>query len=50
MHDDREHNSAGALIAVTMSLAIAYAILRYHILGDVPWKDLPFFILNKNKI
>ena len=47
MHDDREHNSAGALIAVTMSLAIAYAILRYHILGDVPWKDLPFFILNK---
>jgi DMSO/TMAO reductase YedYZ heme-binding membrane subunit len=30
-----------------MSLAIGYAILRYHVIGDVPWKDLPFLILNK---
>jgi hypothetical protein len=24
-----------------------YAVLRYHVAGPVPWKDLPFFILNK---
>ena len=26
---------------------MGYAIVRYHVLGEVPWKDLPFFILNK---
>ncbi len=26
---------------------LAYAVLRYHIVGPVPWKDFPFFILNK---
>jgi DMSO/TMAO reductase YedYZ heme-binding membrane subunit len=26
---------------------VAYAILRYHIVGPVPWKDFPLFILNK---
>lgn len=40
-------NSAGRIILFTCILSIAYAILRYHILGPVPWKDLPFFILNK---
>ena len=24
-----------------------HAVLRYHIAGPVPWKDFPFFILNK---
>lgn len=28
-------------------LSIAYAVLRYHIMGPVPWKDFPFYILNK---
>jgi hypothetical protein len=27
--------------------SIAYAIVRYHIAGPVPWSSLPFFILNK---
>lgn len=40
-------NAAAPIIVVTMSFAIGYAILRYHVLGDVPWKDFPFFILNK---
>ena len=40
-------NSAGSIIAITCLLSIGYAILRYHIVGPVPWKDLPFFILNK---
>ncbi len=40
-------NYAGKIIAITSILAFSYAILRYHIVGDVPWKDLSFFILNK---
>jgi hypothetical protein len=43
-----EHkNSAGAIILIALLLAIGYSILRYHIAGPVPWKDFPFFILNK---
>jgi hypothetical protein len=44
---DNPKNSAGSIIAGTMIFAIGYAILRYHLLGTVPWKDFPFFILNK---
>lgn len=40
-------NYAGKIIAFTCILSLAYAILRYHIFGPVPWKDFPFFILNK---
>jgi DMSO/TMAO reductase YedYZ heme-binding membrane subunit len=45
--NESTRNSAGVIILVTLLLSIAYAVLRYHILGPVPWKDLPFFILNK---
>lgn len=40
-------NAAGSIITVTIILSFFYAILRYHIVGTVPWKDLPFFIFNK---
>lgn len=40
-------NSAGTIIAVTILLSMAYAVIRYHIVGPVPWKDLPLFIVNK---
>jgi len=40
-------NSSGTIIASTLLLAIGYAVLRYHIVGTVPWKDFSFFILNK---
>jgi hypothetical protein len=30
-----------------MIFGLAYAVLRYHIVGPVPWTDFPFFILNK---
>jgi len=40
-------NAAGQIIAITIVLSFFYAILRYHIVGAVPWKDLPFFIFNK---
>lgn len=42
-----KENAAAPIIAITMSFAVGYAILRYHILGDVPWKDFPLLILNK---
>ncbi len=42
-----QKNSAGTIIAFTLLLAIGYAILRYHIVGAVPWEDFSFFILNK---
>jgi DMSO/TMAO reductase YedYZ heme-binding membrane subunit len=40
-------NSAGTIIAVVILFSIGYAIVRYHIVGPVAWKDFPFFILNK---
>lgn len=40
-------NSAGLIISVVLIFSIGYAIVRYHIAGPVPWKDFPFFILNK---
>ena len=40
-------SSASAIAAVTLLLAVGYAVLRYHIVGPVPWKDFPLFILNK---
>ena len=41
------NNQAWAIITWTFILSIGYAIVRYHVLGEVAWKDLPFFILNK---
>ena len=40
-------NAAATLIFTTLALSIGYAVLRYHVMGPVPWKDFPFFILNK---
>ncbi len=47
MNENMKTNSAGPIIAIVMIFGLAYAILRYHIAGPVPWKDFPFFILNK---
>lgn len=47
MSGDAKANSAGTLISVILLFGLAYAVVRYHIVGPVPWKDLPFFILNK---
>jgi hypothetical protein len=40
-------NIGGRIILITTLVSIGYAILRYHIVGDIPWKDFPLFILNK---
>ena len=47
MNNDAKTNSAGSIIAIVLIFGLAYAVLRYHIVGPVPWKDFPFFILNK---
>jgi len=44
---DVRTSSAGRIIAVVLIFSLLYAVVRYHIVGPVPWKDLPFFILNK---
>jgi hypothetical protein len=38
---------AGRIIPVTIIMSIGYSILRYNIMGDVSWDDVPFYILNK---
>ena len=47
MNNDVRTNSAGSIITLTLIFGLAYAVLRYHVVGPVPWKDFPFFILNK---
>jgi DMSO/TMAO reductase YedYZ heme-binding membrane subunit len=32
---------------VIFGLSVAYAVVRYHFAGDVPWRHFPLFILNK---
>ena len=44
---DSGKNAAGSIITLVILFSIAYAIIRYHVAGPVPWKDFPFFILNK---
>jgi len=33
--------------AAVFGLSLAYAVVRYHLAGDVAWRHLPLFILNK---
>ena len=43
----KRKNLAWPIIWWTLAFSFGYAILRYHIVGHTPWKDLPFFITNK---
>jgi len=47
MNNEPKKNSAASIITFALIFGLAYAIVRYHIAGPVPWKDFPFFILNK---
>ncbi len=47
MSNDAKKNSAASIITIALIFGLAYAVVRYHIVGPVPWKDFPFFILNK---
>ncbi|MHC4910562.1 MAG: hypothetical protein ACYTF9_12665 [Planctomycetota bacterium] len=39
--------TTGRWFAVIFGGALAYAIVRYHLAGDVAWSHFPLFILNK---
>ena len=44
----KTHNSsAKLLIWSTLIFSLVYVVVRYHLFGGVPWKDFPFYILNK---
>lgn len=45
--NELEKNNAKQIIILTTALSLLYVVARYHIAGGVPWKDFPFFILNK---
>ncbi len=47
MNNDARTNSAPSIITIALIFGLAYAVVRYHVVGPVPWKDFPFFILNK---
>jgi DMSO/TMAO reductase YedYZ heme-binding membrane subunit len=47
MNHEIKKNSAASIITIVMVFGLAYAITRYHLVGPVPWKDFPMFILNK---
>ena len=47
MNNDDKKNSAASIITIIMVFGLVYAITRYHLVGPVPWKDFPMFILNK---
>ncbi|XEY23369.1 hypothetical protein UABHE_001105 [Candidatus Uabimicrobium helgolandensis] len=35
------------IVAVTIFFSVLYAVLRYNVFGDVPWEQLPIYIVNK---
>ena len=42
-----EKNVSMRLVGGIILFSLGYAVLRYHLVGGVPWKDFPFYILNK---
>jgi len=47
MNENVKKNSAVSIITIALLFGLAYSVVRYHIAGPVPWKDFPFFIMNK---
>jgi DMSO/TMAO reductase YedYZ heme-binding membrane subunit len=39
--------TTGKWFAVIFGASLAYAVVRYHLAGDVEWRHFPLFILNK---
>lgn len=35
------------IVVIMLSIQLLYAIIRYNIFSDVPWEQLPIFIVNK---
>ena len=47
MSEQASEGVGGSAIASTILVSVGYAIVRYHIVGDVPWNEFSLFILNK---
>jgi DMSO/TMAO reductase YedYZ heme-binding membrane subunit len=47
LKDRNAANPALRITAIVLLSGLGYAVLRFHIAGSVPWKEFPFFILNK---
>lgn len=47
MSDKALEEIGGSVIAGTISVSVVYAVVRYHVAGDVPWNEFSLFILNK---
>ncbi len=43
----RKRELAHRIIVLTTVVSFGYAVLRYNIAGEVPWKDIPIYVLNK---
>lgn len=43
----KANNPAWPIITWTFIFSFGYAVIRYHIVGPEPWKELAFFIFNK---
>ena len=41
-----KHFSAKVILSI-LFFSLLYGIIRYHFVGGIPWKELPFFIMNK---
>jgi DMSO/TMAO reductase YedYZ heme-binding membrane subunit len=47
MSEQGSEGIGGSVITGTLVVSVAYAIIRYHVAGDVPWDEFSLFILNK---
>ena len=47
MHEQEAQGIGGNVILCTVLASVTYAVVRYHIAGDVPWSEFSLFILNK---
>lgn len=45
--DQSSGGIGGNVIAGTVIASVGYAVVRYHLVGDVPWEQFSLFILNK---
>ncbi|MBS0001091.1 MAG: hypothetical protein KFF73_19055 [Cyclobacteriaceae bacterium] len=40
-------NFVRKIFFLIFTVSLAYAVLRYHVFGDVPWTHFPLFVFNK---
>ncbi|MCG2460438.1 hypothetical protein K8352_06740 [Flavobacteriaceae bacterium F89] len=43
----KKREIADRIIVLVTIVSVGYAVLRYNIAGEVPWKDVPVYVFNK---